>query len=72
MAERAYRGWNLHDIGVWLRLGYDEMIMKKVEFDDMLLLAGSIPSVQKFWGRYIVTTSRDLEPYPPHCEEVPC
>lgn len=70
MEERVYRDWNLYDIGVWLRLGYDEMIMKKVEYDDMLLLAGSIPSVQKFWGRYIVTTSRDLEPYSPDCEDM--
>jgi hypothetical protein len=65
MRERTYRDWRLHDIGVWLRSGYDEMIMKKVEYDDMLLLAASIPSVQRFWGSYIRTTSTDLELYPP-------
>jgi hypothetical protein len=61
MSDRIYHDWRLFDIGVWLRLGYDEMVMRKVEYDDMLLLAESVPSVQKFWGKYIVTDNSNAE-----------
>jgi hypothetical protein len=49
----SYQDWKLTDIGVWLRLGYEEMVMQKMDYDNMLLIAESIPSIQKFWGESI-------------------
>jgi hypothetical protein len=59
MRGRLYRDWGLTNIGVWLRSGYDEMVMEKLAYNDMLLLADSVPSIREFWGKSISTSASD-------------